>query len=78
MADFRPVDDGREMAAADAALIGNGEGAALQFFQRNFAVARFGGHFVQLPSRASAMSFLSTSRRTGTIKPCSVSTAMPM
>ena len=42
---FGAVDDGREMRAADGALVRNGEGAAAHVVEANLPVARLGGEF---------------------------------
>jgi hypothetical protein len=74
--DFRFVHDGREMGSADAPLVGDGERAAFES-SPDLAVAGFAASSSSSRDRSS-MLFLSTSRITGTIRPASVSTAMPI
>ena len=72
------VDDRRERRAADAAQVGDREAAALHLVERELAGARLLGQLRSAPRRARCTPFLSTSRRTGTSRPRSVSTATPM
>ena len=46
---IRFVDQRGEMRAADSALVGNREGAALQFIKRNFSRPGFLGQFCDFP-----------------------------
>jgi hypothetical protein len=74
--DLGRVDDRGEVAAADAALVGDRERGALDVLARLRLRARSARSAIS--AAISWMLLRSASRTTGTIRPRSVSTAMPM
>ena len=78
MADFRHVDDRREMRAANAALIGNGERAALAVLRAEILRSRaFMASSFKFLGKCKHVLFVHVAHHRHD-QPCSVSTAMPM
>jgi hypothetical protein len=71
------VDDGREVAPADAAQAADAEAAAAHVGRAQLAVARLLGQFAHLLADLQTP-FLSASLITGTTRPLGVSAAKPM
>jgi hypothetical protein len=74
--DLGEVDDGRREQAADVAGVGDREGAAGEVLDGDLAIARARGEVLQVPA-SSPIDLRSTSLITGTMRPLSVSVAMP-